>query len=103
MYHRTLQNKQSSTTAEFAIQEFCRLPKPGEKLWGLSRTTLENWCLEKRIRSSLLRRKGAARGVRLIHVPSLREYILNRSEMIEETPEVTVVEEPKAEEPLVSA
>lgn len=99
MFNRPTQNQPSSTTAEFATQEFCRLPKPKERLWGLSRTTIENLCLEKRVRSSLLRKKGAKRGVRLIHVPSLREYILKHSEEIVETAETEIA----SGEPVVSA
>ena len=55
--------------------EWGRLPKPKGRLEGLSRTT----CLElidaDLVKSATIRQSGAQRGIRLIHLPSLRKYL----------------------------
>lgn len=66
----------SLTSANLAFCEFARLPKPGQRLSGLSRTCLNELCLSGKIRSALLRKEGARRGIRLIYLPSLTEFIL---------------------------
>lgn len=64
--------------------EFIRLPKPGERcpLTGLSRGTLNELCIptEKNnhrplVRSHIIKKPGAARGVRLINYASLLKYL----------------------------
>lgn len=64
--------------------EYGRLPAPGQRdpLTGLSRTTLSELVLpccangfKPPVRSVLLKKRGATRGIRLIHVPSLLEHL----------------------------
>lgn len=63
------------------IEEWYRLPTPrGGRLFGLSRTTLTELALVGSIKSVLLRKPGAKRGIRLIHGPSLQEYLLGQME-----------------------
>ncbi|MFN0128009.1 MAG: hypothetical protein ACKV19_15120 [Verrucomicrobiales bacterium] len=57
--------------------EWVRLPLPGQRLEGLGRSYLYELITQGRIRSYALKKRGAVRGIRLIHLPSLREYIEN--------------------------
>lgn len=58
-----------------------RLPKPGQKLEGLGRSTIYALLTQGLIRSRVLKtHKHAMRGIRLIHLPSLREYIAGEDE-----------------------
>jgi len=70
----------STPTDPLNNREFARLPKPGGRLYGLSRTTINELCLTRTIRSSVLRKKGARRSIRLIHLDSLRDYIMTHAE-----------------------
>jgi hypothetical protein len=72
------------TTAHSSNPEYGRLPAPGQRdpLTGLSRTTLSELVLpcsangfKPPVRSVLLKKRGASRGIRLIHVPSLLEHL----------------------------
>ena len=56
-----------------------RLPKPGERLMGLTRTTLNEARNDPRsgVRSAVIRKPGRTRGIVLIYMPSLFAY-LNR-------------------------
>jgi hypothetical protein len=60
-------------------QEWARMPKPRERFMGLSRTTLLELAEAGRIRSVSIRKPGAVRGVRLLHVPSLLIFLDNLS------------------------
>lgn len=73
--------------------EFIRLPRTGQRdpLFGLSRGYLNYLILPSRsngfkpkVRSCVLRKKGAKSGVRLIEVKSLREYIRSNAEQTAE-------------------
>jgi hypothetical protein len=55
--------------------EWMRLPKAGARFWGLSRTTLNDLCLEGKVRSVLIKKRYAMRGIRLIFLQSLRDYL----------------------------
>lgn len=59
--------------------EFVRLPRPGERCphTGLSRGSLNDLLLGPNapVKSVVLKRDGARRGVRLIHKPSLMNYL----------------------------
>jgi hypothetical protein len=55
-------------------EEWCRMPKPGQRLFGLSRTTLLELSSARKIRSVSIKKPGAVRGIRLIFMPSLLEY-----------------------------
>lgn len=54
-----------------------RLPKQGEAepRTGLTRGVLSRLCTEGKVRSVSLQDKGKARGVRLVSLPSLLEYL----------------------------
>jgi hypothetical protein len=52
-----------------------RLPKPGQRFWGLSRTTVAEMCERGEIKSCVIKKRGAVRGIRLIFLPSLREHL----------------------------
>lgn len=63
--------------SESRIEEWYRLPHPrGGRLFGLSRTTLTELAQAGHIKSALLRKRGALKGIRLIHGPSLQSYLL---------------------------
>ena len=54
-----------------------RLPKQGEAepRTGLTRGVISRLCAEGRVKSVSLKEKGMARGVRLVSLPSLLEYL----------------------------
>jgi hypothetical protein len=54
-----------------------RMPKPKERLSGLSRTTLLELSEAGLIRTVAIRKPGAIKGIRLVYMPSLLAY-LNR-------------------------
>jgi hypothetical protein len=69
--------------------EFLRLPKRGQRdpIFGLSRSYLNYLILPSKennfrpaVRSSVLRRRGAHTGVRLIDIQSLREFVFANTE-----------------------
>jgi hypothetical protein len=55
--------------------EWDRLPKPKGRLEGLSRTTCTELIDTGLVKSATIRQPGAQRGIRLIHIPSLRKYL----------------------------
>lgn len=55
--------------------EWVRLPKPGDRFYGMSRTTLYELCERGHIRSRVIKKRGAIRGIRLIFLPSLIKYL----------------------------
>ena len=67
----------AAPTVQVARPEFIRLPRAGTVCpWtGLGRTYLFMLCKEGKVRSVSLRKEGAPRGVRLIHLTSVLEYI----------------------------
>jgi hypothetical protein len=60
--------------------EWQRLPKPKERLYGMSRTTLFELIESGKIRSVVIRKPGAIRGIRLLFMPSLTQYLDSLSE-----------------------
>jgi hypothetical protein len=56
-------------------EEWARMPKPMERLNGLSRTTLLELHRLGHIRMSVIKRPGAQKGIRLVHMPSLLNYL----------------------------
>lgn len=61
--------------------EWCRIPKTGETLEGLFRSQLFALIKTGAVRSAAIKQPGAARtGMRLIHLPSLRQWIANHAE-----------------------
>ena len=55
--------------------DWLRLPKPGLRLWGLSRTTWCELCESGAVKSIVLRKRHAQRGIRLIFKPSAEAYL----------------------------
>jgi hypothetical protein len=50
-----------------------RLPHPrGGRFWGLSRTTILEMCERGEVKSTVIKKKHAMRGIRLIYLPSLQ-------------------------------
>ena len=70
-------NKNSllTTTATLPGELWGRLPKPRQRFNGLSRTTLLEACERGDVRSCVLKKRHAIRGIRLIYLPSLYEYL----------------------------
>lgn len=64
---------------------WARLPKKGTTLEGLSRAYLYKLIGAGRVRSLSLAEPGAARGVRLIDLASLREYLAKAAAEAAET------------------
>lgn len=60
-----------------AKPEWLRLPKPGTlcPFCGLSRTALYTLCKDGKIKSVVLRKRGASRGIRLLEWVSLFSFI----------------------------
>ena len=56
-----------SQRSALSDESWVRMPKPKERLLGLSRTTL--------LESVVLRKRHAQRGIRLVFLPSLLEYL----------------------------
>jgi hypothetical protein len=55
--------------------EWVRPPKSGQTIEGCSRAYLYELIKDGTIRSVALRRREKQRGIRLIHLPSLRKFI----------------------------
>ena len=69
---------------------YVRLPKPGRKVLGLCRTTIQDLADDGFIEVISVQRKGCSRGVKLLYLPSLMDYLdglrqNRRSENQEET------------------
>ena len=64
--------------------EFCRLPKPGTLgPWtGLSRSKMWQLLETAPIKTVCLRRPGAAKGARLVHLESLLNYLHGQAETL---------------------
>lgn len=61
--------------------EWARIPKTGATLEGLYRSQLFALIKTGAIKSAAIKQPGAARtGMRLIHLPSLRQWIANHAE-----------------------
>jgi hypothetical protein len=56
---------------------WARMPKAGEKIQGLSRAHLYQLLTANKIRSKAIRQPGRIKGIRLVWVPSVVEYINN--------------------------
>jgi hypothetical protein len=52
------------------------LPKARQRFYGLSRTTILELCLAGKVRSKVIAKAGAKRGIRLFFVPSLNDYLM---------------------------
>jgi hypothetical protein len=56
-------------------EPWVRMPKQRGRLCGLSRTTLLELSQKGFIRTVALRKPGAKKGIRLVHLPSLHRYL----------------------------
>lgn len=55
--------------------DWMRLPKPKQRLWGMARTTWCELCDSGKVKSITLRKRHAARGIKLIFRPSAEAYL----------------------------
>jgi hypothetical protein len=55
--------------------DWFRLPKPKQRLWGMSRTTWCELCESGAVRSIVLKKRHAQRGIRLVFRPSAEAYL----------------------------
>lgn len=71
--------KDNNTTLEARAtalgSEWARMPKAGERLEGLSRAHLYQLLTDGKLRSHVIKKKHCVKGIRLIHLPSLRALI----------------------------
>ena len=67
-----------------AMPEFIRLPRPGTLCpWtGLSRSKMWEVLQSGKVKTVCLRRPGAAKGARLIHLAGLLEYLHSLAEVL---------------------
>jgi hypothetical protein len=56
-------------------EEWARMPRPLERLNGLSRSTLLELHRLGHIKMSHIKKPGSQKGIRLIHMPSLLNYL----------------------------
>ena len=57
-----------------AREPWMRLPKAGDKLWGLARTQWVKLCQRNKVKSVLIKEPNARRGIRLIQRKSAITY-----------------------------
>lgn len=55
--------------------DWVRLPKPGESMYGLTRSYLYLLCTRQTVRSITIRQPHNKRGVRLIYRPSIHAFL----------------------------
>lgn len=55
--------------------DWMRLPKPKQRLWGLSRTTWNELLDGGKVKSITLRKRHAQRGIKLIYKPSAEAHL----------------------------
>ena len=65
--------------------DWLRLPKPKQRLWGLSRTTWNELTDSGQVKSITLRKKYAQRGIKLIYRPSAESYLKSLMTSVAET------------------
>jgi hypothetical protein len=62
---------------DWATEDWVRMPRPKQRLFGLSRTTIFELSERGLIKSAVIRKPGAVKGIRLVYVPSLLAYLEN--------------------------
>jgi hypothetical protein len=67
----------SGKTKHVRLPHSSRYAQPGAVVrdYGISRTTLFNWLHDELIRSTVIRKKGSKKAIRLIDVPSLEAFL----------------------------
>ena len=73
----TPQYNDGARTMVAPMPTYIRLPKSGENehFTGLKRDHISELCLGGKVRSKCLRKPGAKRHIRLVHLQSLLDYI----------------------------
>jgi len=56
-------------------EQWVRMPKPKGRLLGLSRSTLLELAERQEIKIANIRKPGSVKGIRLVWMPSLREFL----------------------------
>jgi hypothetical protein len=56
-------------------EEWGRLPKPQERLEGLSRTTILELHAQGDVKIAAVRKPGSQKAIRLVHIPSLKAFL----------------------------
>src|SRR5262245_59691556 len=67
----------AASTTNGADDDWLRLPRPKQRLWGLSRTTWIELIESGEVRGISLRKKNAQRGIRLIYRPSATAHLMS--------------------------
>lgn len=82
-------HKDKCVSAAGTAAEFCRLPRPRTRCpyTNLSRTTLEEHVRAGNIRAKKLRKPGSTRGIVLMEVRSLLEFVNNLPDAVHTLPE----------------
>jgi hypothetical protein len=62
-----------------------RMPNPGENIYGLSRSTLFEMARTGKIRSAHHKKPGRIKGIRLLWLPSLVEYLDKLADQTQQT------------------
>ena len=71
---------QNSNAASLG-EDWCRLPNPrGGRLLGMARSTLMEMISRGEIKSTVIKKRGAVRGIRLIYLPALLETLHRMAE-----------------------
>jgi transcriptional regulator of nitric oxide reductase len=65
----------SATNGTDNSSDWLRLPRPRQRLWGLSRTSWNELCESGAVKSITLRKAHAQRGIKLIFRPSAESYL----------------------------
>ncbi len=73
--HNSSSNALHSIADEHRADAWVRLPKPKSRFCGLSRTTILELCETGAVKSTLIRKRHAMRGIRLVYVPSLLRFL----------------------------
>jgi hypothetical protein len=65
------------TPKHLRTEDWARLPKPGGRLMGLTRTTILEIIQDPQadVRSAVIRKPGRVRGIRLVFMPSLLAHL----------------------------
>ena len=71
---REFEARQPDTGADNS-SDWLRLPKPKQRLWGMSRTTWNELLDGGKVKGITLRKKHAQRGIKLIFRPSAEAYL----------------------------
>lgn len=72
-------NESESIRNDSVPEPWGRLPKPKGRLWGLSRTTILEMCERGEIKSIVIKKRGASRGIRLICMQSFADSLEKRA------------------------